>query len=179
MSENPTPRKGADFQSGSQIVLKKLNVALENPVNLSRRSNPVIETEALSVLSAGWTNPSVIAATVSVRVTLRQPNQISFGLAFFPSRSIGSDYKEIRGMKDAKTFPICRIKVELNRRCLVIIFEYLVVVLQFVYRGQLNAVALKLDRKSHFSAGITSGDVRMAAAHPPRRIRTPNTSDYA
>src|SRR5579864_9497064 len=154
MSENPTPRKGADFQSGSQVVFKKLNVALEKPVNLSRRSNPVVETEALSVLSAGWTDPSVVAATVPIRVTLRQPNQVFFGLTLFPPRSVGPDYKEVRGMKDTKTFPICRIIVELNRGSLVIILEYLVVVLQFVNGGQLNAVALKLDCEAHFSAGI-------------------------
>jgi hypothetical protein len=132
MSENPTPRKGADFQSGSQVVFKKLNVALEKPVNLSRRSNPVVETEALSVLLAGWTDPSVVAATVPVRVPLRQPNQVFFGLTFFPPRTVGSDYKEVRSMRDAKTFPICRTIIELNRGSLVVILEYLVVVLQFV-----------------------------------------------
>ena len=120
----------------------------------------------------------MVATTVSVRVALRQPNQLLFGLTLFPPRAVGSDYKEVRGMTNIEMFPICRIIIKLNRGSLVVILEYLVVVLQFVHGGQLNAVALKLDRESHFPAGITPGDVRVATAHAPCRIRAPNMSDY-
>ena len=115
--------KGASLRCGPQGFFKKLNTTIKEPVNLSRRSNLVVKTEALSVLPAGRTDPSVVAATVPVRVALRQANQVFFGLAFFPPHTVRSDYKEVRRVEDAKTFPIRRTIVELNRGSLVVILD--------------------------------------------------------
>ncbi|MGC9995266.1 MAG: hypothetical protein ABSE79_08075 [Terriglobia bacterium] len=53
-----------------------------------------------------------------------------------------------------------------------------VVVLQFVHGRQLHAVILKLDRGFHLPVGVATGDIRVAAAHPPRWFRGPNSSRY-
>jgi hypothetical protein len=63
-----------DFQRRPEIVLEKLEIPLEDPVDLAGRANPVVETEPFCVLLAGRTTPSPLIATVSIRITICQAN---------------------------------------------------------------------------------------------------------
>src|SRR5467141_1844341 len=166
-----------DFQRRSEIVLKKLEIPLEGPVDLTGRANSVVETEPFCILLARRADPCPLIATVSIRITVCQANQLFLSLAFFPTRTAYSDYKEVGCVKNSKAFSICRRIVQLDGRRLVVILQHVIVVLQFQDRGQLDSVAFKLDGDSHLSARIAPDYVRAATAHAPRRLRASDLRD--
>ena len=72
-------------------------------------------------------------------------------------------------MKHSEAFSVGRAVIELDRGRLVEILQDVIVMFEFIDGGQFNAVALKLNRHPHLSAGIPSGDVVSPAAHAARR----------
>src|SRR5258708_34262326 len=159
-----------DFQRRSEIVLEKLQIPLEDPVDLAGRANPVVETELFCVLLAGRTTPCPLIVTVSIRITVCQANQVFLSFAFFPGRTVCSNYKEVGCVKNSKAFSMRRRIVQLDGRGLVVIFQYVIVVFQLQNRGQLNPVAFKLNGDSHFPTRIAPDHIPAATAHAPRRL---------
>ena len=128
---------------GAQIVVQKLNVPLKHPVDISRGSDPVVQTQVLSVTLAGRTYPPPVVKPVAVRAALSQALKVLFGLAFLPARAIFTNHKKIRRMQNAQTPAVRRTILELDRRYLIEVLMDGLVVFEFDDRWQLDSVAFK------------------------------------
>src|SRR5262245_18824433 len=166
--------KGRHLRRGSQVVFEKLDVPLEEPVDLSRRSNTVVKTQSFGVLPAGRAYPYLCTTAVSIGAAFRQACQFFFGLTLLPPSAVSPDHKEVGRVENSETFSVRRIIMQLNGRNLVLILQHSIVVLQFKYCRQFEAMAFKLDRDSHFPAGIAPGHIRATATNATRRIGVPN-----
>ena len=127
---------------------------MEKPVDPGGGTNPIVKTKSFCVLSARRADPFLDIAAVSVRIAFRQANQFFFGLTLLPSGAVSTDHEEVRRMKNSKALPVHR-----TVGSLIVILQYTVVVFQFEYGRQLNAMAFELNRDPHLPAGIAAGYV--------------------
>lgn len=65
--------------------------------------------------------------------------------------------------------------VELDAGGLIVIFQHIIVALHRVNAPQFNMLALKLDRKAHFHARVTTTHVGSSTLHLSGRLRGANT----
>src|SRR5208283_3649217 len=155
--------------------LQKLNVPLEDPINLTRGADPIVEPQCGCLGFAGWATPTLLViATVSIRVMLGQPEQILFSLAFFPASLGRANDKKVWCVNDSKLSSARALVLELQWWGLVVVLENIWVMFHLMNRGQFHAMAFELNGLAHLSAGIPAAYVRLAGLDSTRWIGGPN-----
>jgi len=160
---------------GAPVVFQVLDVALQRPIDLCRRSESIIKPEPRSVRVSRRTSPaSISVSAVTIRALLGQPLQLTLVFALLPpGRTLVKD-EIVWRMQDRQAPPVGGFIIERDRWRLVVVLQDVRVVLHLINERQFNSVAFKLDGHAHFSAGIAAAHILAATPHPPRGTGRPN-----
>src|ERR1700730_1548467 len=170
---------GWDRRINAQVVFQKLDVPLKHPVDLNRGSNAIVEPQLLRIRGSGWAMPvTFFSGTISIGISRCQPWQVFLCFPFLPPGFPITDDKEVRSVEYAHPLARCTWVVQFDWRRLIEILQDSSVMFHLVDSRQLDPMTFKLNRDTHFRAGIPTPHIRATAPHVPRRTRGPNVVDY-
>src|SRR5713226_6886478 len=156
----------------TEVIAEKTQILNIRPINLSRRKQPVGQTK-LSGVGFSWrAKPGAIRPRLVAKGhLLRQTPQVFLHLALDPARSIFAQDKKVWGMPGRDVARIVLVAIlQFDLACgLVVKLQDVWIVVYQVSKGEFIAVALKLDRASHFDGGIGSAHVASRTLHVSSR----------
>src|ERR1700730_13977221 len=91
-----------------------------------------------------WRAAPAVLQTISIRILLRKPRQFLVYFALNPSGAFIAKDEVVRRVQHTESFSMGTCIIQLNRWRLVVVFQDVRVMLQFVYDRQFNAMALEL-----------------------------------
>jgi hypothetical protein len=160
----------SNWHLGSKVIVEELDIPLEHPINLTGRTDSVIEAKILGVSFSWWAAPlAAFVAEIPVRAPPCKLQEFVLGFPFLPADT-GSAYNEkVRCMEDAQSLATGALVLQFDLDGLIVELKDVHIVLHFVNASEFNPMAFELNRDAHLPAWIAAADIRPATADPTSR----------